>query len=170
MYNGTIMKHTLCSLFIGFSALAITLALPQASEAYEYCDYYEGCYTTNSQNYYSDYSYSYYGVDSGNTVQNTYGNYYDDCYYDCYDYGYTRDYYYVEDRSPLVNLSFNYAQTTTTPTYSYPVYYQTPVPVPVYIPTPVTKTVYTPAPVKKTTTKKTKKKSDTFYVYASASF
>ncbi len=155
------MKHTLCSLFIGFSALAVTLAIPQGTQAYEYCEYgYEGCYSIYEQNYYAaDYTYNSY---SNST------HYYDDCYYDCYDYEYNRNHYYIEDTAPYINLSFNYAQTTT-PAYSYPVYYQTPVPVPVYVPTPVTKTVYTPAPVK-TKAKKTKKKSDTFYVYASASF
>ncbi len=164
------MKHALCSLFIGFSALAVSLAIPQDTQAYSYCDYYTGCYHADGPDLYaSEYEYSYSSYNTAYPTYSTYDSYCGSYYYDC---DYDNTYYYSGTSvSPSINLSFSYTEHAA-PTYSYPtypVYYQTPVPVPVYVPTPVTKTVYTPAPVK-TTAKKTKKKNDTFYVYASASF
>jgi hypothetical protein len=161
------MKQTLCSLFIGFSALAVSLAVPYGADAYTYCEYEDDCYFyTDAATYYPDESayvgQYYYGNYGNASVESTsayqgYCDEYDDGV-DCYHYMYDRDVYATQ---PAPSIQFNvpiYTQAAA-PTYTYPVY------TPIYVPTPVpvqqrvevpvtktvTKTVYVPSKKKKKT-------------------
>lgn len=167
------MKQTICSLFIGFSALTISLAVPQGADAYVHCTYESECYFYDAEEpsfAYDEYYYASASTDVESTA--TYDGFCDeyndgaDCYHYVYerDYVYDRDVYATHTESNAIQLSFpTYTQTTPT-SYSYPVY------TPVYVPTPVTQTVH--VPVTKTVAKtvyvpsKKKKKSGFTVTYS----
>lgn len=154
------MKQTLCSLFIGFSALAVSLAVPQGADAYTYCEYEDDCYFYENTALYYNEQYTY--PDTALQSTSTYDAYCDEYYdgVDCYHYVYDRD-VYTSQSAPAIQFNFPTYTQVTSPTYSYPVY------TPVYVPTPITQTVQ--VPVTKTVTKtvyvpSTKKKKTGFTV------
>ncbi len=168
------MKQTLCSLFIGFSALAVSLAVPHGADAYVYCEYEDDCYFyTDAATYYPEeqaYAEQYYGSNYGSaSVESTsaYESFCDEYYdgVDCYHYVYDRDVYATQS-APSIQFNFPTYTQAATPTYTYPVY------TPVYVPTPVPVQQRVEVPVTKTVTKtvyvpsKTKKKSGFTVTYS----
>ncbi|MFM2414632.1 MAG: hypothetical protein RI911_325 [Candidatus Parcubacteria bacterium] len=162
------MKQTLCSLFIGISVLAVSLALPRGADAFTYCEYEDDCYFYEGENSY--YGEAYYGNYVNTQTQSTYDRYCEEYYdgVDCYHYLYDRD--VVQHEASEVQVVFptytTYAQSTPVQNYTYPVY------TPVYVPTPVPVQQRVEVPVTKTVTKtvyvpsKTKKKTGFSVTYS----